>query len=154
MLSWLSNLDPNVVITALSFLAIGGKWLYHKVRGDQQKSLKDTLWPTIEGVVIKLAESPFVADTVRTKLTAAANEALGRIGVNRNSVTDALIAQLVDAGVTEVRKRVNARIAVEQLPARIEAMATAAQKMVDAFKPPANPTVPALGLDIEIVKPE
>ncbi len=159
MWTWLSHLDPNVAITALSILSLGGKWLYHKIRGDKQASLVEQLAPTIRGIVTKLAESPFVAETVREKLTKAAHEALGRLGIKRNALVDQVVAGLVDAGVTEVRERVANRLAAAALPAQLEAVASAASKVAEAFKVPAVRTVPVIGeglpgeFQVEIVKP-
>ncbi len=154
--AFLSKIDPELLVTVLSAVYIGGKWVFHKIKGDKQKSLKDTLWPSIEGVIIKLAESEFVVTTVREKLTKAAYEALGRAGIKKNAIVDAVIAQLVDAGVTEVRKRVEQRKAMAALPGQIEAMLKAAEAVKLSFVAPApeKRTVPTLleGLPGEVVR--
>lgn len=147
-MEWLKDtITPGNITLALTAIT----WLWHKVRGEKHASVADTVWAVLEGVAIKLAESDNTVAVIRDKLTAAAWEGLSRIGVKKTSATIAIVNKVVERGVSEVRKRVLER---KQLEAQIMASLSATEGVGAAFKPPANPTVPPLGLNIEIVKPE
>jgi hypothetical protein len=133
-------IDPNAVIVAVSLLSSVATWLYHKVRGDKHESVSDALGSTIEGVVLKVAESDDDIATIRTKLTIAAEQGLSRLGVKHSAATDFIIAQLVERGVTEVRKRVLAR---KQLESAVADLATKAGSVTTTG--PATSTVPVIG---------
>lgn len=154
MIDVLSKLNPDLLVLLGTLAA----WAYHKIRGDKTESLKDTLWHSLEGVAIKLAESDDAMATARDKLTAAAWQALGRLGVKRSKATEAIVAALVDRGVTEVRKRLLERKQLEaQIAARLGTVAAKAGGVLDAFTP--KGTLPKLGeglegeFQVEVVKP-
>lgn len=156
-MEFISKLDPNLIAVLFTVVTTVGGWIYHKAKGDKQEGIGDALWDALEGKVIALAESEEAASVVRSKLLVAANEALQRMGMKPNAITDAIMLKLVERGVTEVRKRVLDRknaAAAAQLPAQLQALLDLAAKLPKTFEPPANPTVPPLGLDIEIVQPE
>lgn len=152
----LKLLTDNPDLLVLIGTALG--WLYHKVRGDKQASLKDTLWHSLEGVAIKLAERDDAMAFARDKLTAAAWQALSRLGVKRSKATESIVAALVDRGVTEVRKRLLERKQLEaKLAAQLGTVAAKAGGVLDAFTP--KGTLPKLGeglegeFQVEVVKP-
>lgn len=151
--SYLSQIDPNWLLAIAGGALTIGRWLSAKVRGEKTASAKDALWPIVEGLVVKLAESEFVVDTVRKKLTIGAYEGLARIGIKRSPMIEGIVSELVERGVSEVRKRVANRKAAAELPAQLEALAKAAEavKAATVAKPG---EVPVLGLNIEYVKPE
>lgn len=156
MWAFLAQLDPNLVLAVLTGVGTVATWLYRKARGQKVDSLKDTLWHALEGVAIKLAESDATVETARSKLTAAAWEMLGRIKVPRNALSEMLVSEAVERGVTEVRKRILAKknaAAASVLPAQLQALLDLAGQLPKAFTPPTNPTVPRLDIDVEIVKP-
>ncbi len=158
-MEFLSKLDPNLVAVLITAVTTVGGWLWKKAKGEKQADITDALWDALEGKVIALAESEETASAVRSKLIVAANEALARMGMKQNAITDAIMLKLVERGVTEVRKRILARKNAEaaaQLPAQIQALIDLAAKLPKSFEPPPEDkrTVPTLGLDIEIVKPE
>lgn len=138
----LSKLDPNTLVVVGSLLSAGATWLYHKVKGDKKESTEDALWAVIEGNALKLAESDETVDSIRAKLTTAAEEALQRFGLKKSVAMNILVAQLVDHGITEVRKRVLER---KQLAAKLFAMAAQASAVALSFDPPTNPSIPKLG---------
>ncbi len=148
MLEWLKD---NVSGDALALLLAVATWAYHKVKGDKTESVKDIAWNALRGVAIKLAESDETVGVVREKLTAAAWAALARAGVKKSGALEGIVSAVVDRGVSEVRERVLQR---KQLEAKLMATLSSASDMSKAFTPPTNPTVPPLGLNIEIVKPE
>ncbi len=148
MLEWLKD---NVSGDALALLLAVATWAYHKVKGDKTESVKDIAWNALRGVAIKLAESDETVGVVREKLTAAAWAALSRAGVKKSKALEGIVSAVVDRGVSEVRERVLQR---KQLEAKLMATLSSASDVSKAFTPPANPTVPPLGLNIEIVKPE
>lgn len=156
-MEFLSKLDPNLVAVLFTVVTTVGGWIYHKAKGDKQESIQDALWHILEGNAMKLAESDTAVEVVRMKLKSAAQEGLERLGLKRNAVTDMIIAKLVERGVTEVRAQIRERKNAEAaaaLPAQLQALLALAEKLPKSFDPPANPTVPPLGIDIEIVKPE
>ncbi len=138
----LSKIDPNVVIVAGSLLSAFGSWLWAKIRGEQHAGLSEAIWPIVEGVALKLAESQPTADLAREKLTAAAWAGLARMGIKRSTLVEGIVAKLVERGVTEVRKRVTALVNAQ----RLDTMLTSAAAVRDALTPPAVPTVPPLEL--------
>lgn len=152
IIAYLSQIDPNYLLLVATGAVTIGRWVVHKINGDKQASLQDTLWPIIEGLVIKLARDPFVVETVRSKLTNGAYEALERVGIKRSPLVEGIVNGLVDRGVTEVRKRVEQREAMAALPGQLEAIAKSAEAVRDALKP--KGTVPALldGLPGDVVR--
>lgn len=155
-MDFLSKLDPNLVAVLFTAITTVGGWLYRKAKGEKQEDITGALWHALEGKVIAIAEANIdtTASAIRARLITAANEALERMGIKPNKLTDAIMLKLVERGVTEVRKRIEARKAALRLEAGILSTASQAAAVSDAFTPPANPTVPPLGLNIEIVKPE
>lgn len=149
----LSKLDPNLVLTLITLAGSLVTWLYKKAKGEKQADITDALWAALEGKAIALAESEETATVLREKLTKAAHEALARMGMKRNAIVDAVVAKLVERGVSEVRKRILAKKNAAKLEAQILATATQAAAVTGAFTPPANPTVPRLEMDVEIVQP-
>jgi hypothetical protein len=133
-----------------ALLGLGAVWLYRKIRGESTADIKARLWPALDGVAWKLAGNDFVVAIVRQKLEHAAIEGLERLGLKRNRIANAIIAELVERGVTEVRQRVQRR---KELEAQISALAGRAAKVRDAFSPPVEPTVPKLEMDVEVVQP-
>ncbi len=153
MWAFLSKIDPDLVVTIVSILGAGATWLYRKAKGEKQADITSSLWRAMEGSVLKLAETHLAptATFLRDKLTVAAYEALGRMGVKKNAVVDAIVAKLVEQGVTEVRKRIAALKNARDL----EKVLTDASKVTTAAPKPGLPgEVPVLGLNIEYVKPE
>lgn len=122
MWDFVTKLDPNVVLTVLSGLGTVGGWLWSKIRGDQKQSLRDALWPIIEGNAIKLAENEFAIQVVRLKLERAAQEGLARMGLKPNRITTAIVQELVERGVTEVRNRILERRKLAALEAQLTGM--------------------------------
>jgi hypothetical protein len=144
----LSKLDPNLVLTLVTLAGSLVTWLYHKAKGDKQADITDALWAALEGKVIALAESEEVASVIRSKLIVAANEALARMGIKSNAVTDAILLKLVERGVTEVRKRVIAKKTARELDSMLSSAAAV------RFDKPSGATIPKLDIDVEIAKPE
>lgn len=150
--SFLSQIDPNWLIAVAGGVLTVGRWLAAKVRGEKTASAKDALWPIVEGLVVKLAESEFVVEKVRAALEKGAYEGLGRLGIKRSPMIEGIVAELVERGVSEVRKRVANRKAAQELPAQLESLAKAAEavKAATVAKPG---EVPVLGYTVEYVKP-
>lgn len=153
-----SELNPNVIVVSIVTMLLGALW--NRIRGkkDQQIDVTDALWNALKGYVIKLAESDFVIDTVRTKLTTAAEEALVRMKVPRNAITDLVVAKLVERGISEVRERILERKQLEaKIAAQLGTVAAKAGGVLDAFTP--KGTLPKLGeglegeFVVEVVKP-
>jgi hypothetical protein len=136
----LSKLDPNVVVVVGSLLTTALGWLWAKIRGEKHAGLSEAIWPIVEGVAIKLAESEATVDFVREKLTAAAWQGLERMKIKRSAIVEVIVAKLVERGVTEVRKRALALKASRDLEATL---ASAAAVRVDAPAP--GPRVPVIG---------
>jgi hypothetical protein len=125
----LLKMNPELLLTLITFAGTVGRYLIDKIQGEKTASLKDKIWPVIEGTVLKLAGNEFVVATVRVKLEKAATDGLARMGIKKNRVVDAIVQELVEKGVTEVRKLVEARL----LPSRAAALETGAAKVVAAF---------------------
>lgn len=153
MWAFLSKIDPDLLVALVAGISTVGTWLYNKAKGKKQEDITDALWGALEGSVIKLAETHLAptATVLREKLTAAAYEALGRMGVKKNAVVDAIVAKLVERGVSEVRKRIAALKNARELEA---VFARAASVTTAPPKKGLPGEVPVLGIEVEIVKPE
>ncbi len=143
-MEFLSKLDPNLVAVLITAVTTVGGWLYRKAKGEKQEDITDALWHALEGKVIAIAESNVEsgAALIRERLTKAAYEALERMGMKKSPLVDAIVAKLVERGVTEVRKR----IAALKNARTLDAMLASAAAVRDALTPPAVPTVPPLEL--------
>jgi hypothetical protein len=125
----LLKMNPELLLTLITFAGTVGRYLVAKIKGEKQASIRDQLWPIVEGNVLKLAQSEFVVLTVRNKLEKAAQDGLLRLGLKRNAITDAIVIELVEKGVTEVRKLALART----LPKQAENLASDAAKVAAKF---------------------
>jgi hypothetical protein len=124
MWEYLSRIDPNVVFGVIS--TIGGL-LWHKSSGNKAANLRDTLWAIVEGNALKLAESATTIADARSRLAKAAQDGLGRLGLKRSAAVDKIVADLVERGLTEIRKRIIQR--------QLAGLAKATEGVVGAFAP-------------------
>ena len=144
----LSHLD-----TIIAAAGIVGGFIWHKLRGDQTDSVRATLKALVQGVVhdeVGDLDDPAVEAKVRDFVAKRAKAYLAEHKVT-GTLADLLVKEAIEIGVAELKRMISTQTALAEA---VSDMADKAQKVVDAFKPPANPTVPKLDLNIEVVKPE
>lgn len=142
MLDWLGKIDPNVVVGIVSALVA---WLYHKARGDKQQDLRDLVYGTIAAEVHRIVDSPELHDKARALLFDAAWKGLDLLKVPKNATTNLLVSAAVETGMAELARL----LAQKAIPKQLDAVADGVAAAVDAFTPPAKPTVPPLDIVVE-----
>lgn len=136
MLSWLSHIDPNTVL-ALATLVVG--WVYHRVRGDSQASLLDSLKSLGAQVVHLLVTDPTITsqtnlDTIKLRARSYLLELAGKAGIPDNSLTDAIVTQIVEQIVAKALAELRSIDATPNLR-QIAETATSTLKVLQQFQP-------------------
>ncbi len=103
MLTWLTKLDPNTVVGALTLLASVAAALWHKAKGDTHDTWADTFEALGRQLAHDVLANPALAtpaaalggqvrDYVTRELWAAAQ----RIGIPKTAATSAMVAAVVE----------------------------------------------------------
>lgn len=145
-------------VTAITGIVIAlATWGYHKIKGDKQASLADTAsdlaYQALHVAVVTVESN---IDELRAKATDYVWRALGRLNIPRNAVSEVIVAQVIEAGITEALAEAKAHDRAVQI-----AWGKSAGAILDTIpadidsigKPPKNPTIEPLGLDIEYREP-
>ena len=130
LLTWLASPSGAVVTSVLATLAT---WTYHKIRGDAQASIEDTMRGVGKQIVDALVKS---GDLTAAALTARAKtlmaSAMNALHVPDNPLTNqlamAVVQHAVGDALDEIRKLTGANVALQQ------AVAVAAAMKVDMAK--------------------
>ncbi len=149
MWDWLSKIDPNAVVTLVG-LAAGLIW--HRSSSAGQAANTSGLKSAIQDAFQKLLADPSLWSRARELLEQAAWEAATRLKVPRNSLTEALVAEVV----SELLSKLQALIVQHNLQKQWDALFAKLSQLPDAFKP-TNSDMPQLNLlqgdNVEIVQP-
>lgn len=150
-MDWLSKIDPNLIAGAIAaILAL------LKSRKDQgiQAYLAQAIKSALDRAVLDLIDRELTGDKARAELEAAAAAALARAGIKRNAVIDAMLHAAIEAALGRLESYLfRRRAGVAAFADATDKLADGAQKVLDAFTPSEEPTIPRLGLNIEVLDP-
>ncbi len=143
IISWLTQLDPNVVSTLVTVLISTGAFLYHKVRGDRTDSWGSVIDDIVTNLINETVGTIVTEDQIagfinkqRDRIEAMIWGVLTKRGIPRNALSESLVHAAIEKGTAELGTRIRNEIATRKLPDNMKSLADAAQKVLDAFKPP------------------
>ncbi len=138
-MSFLSKLDPNVVMTWGGIFLSGLAWLYHKAKGDKTASARDIL----DSLVVQVINAPGVnLDNVKDRVELAARTALKKMGL-KGAIVETLVHEFVEYGSAELHKR------YDLIDKQLQEMVKKTIDVTGAFTPPTTSTVPTLNITVE-----
>ncbi len=144
----MKDLDPNLVAGLVTLIGAFGTWLWRKARGEKQLDLSELLDEAITAEVVDAIDDRDTLESIHGRLERAAAKLGTKLGVKLPS---GIVRLAIAWGEVEFRKLAKAReaqqVAARELPAKLEAMAEAAEKVAGAFE--AKGAIPKLDITVE-----
>lgn len=135
-MDWLSNLDPNLVIGAVTALL---SVLGIRKANEKQANVSDALTSALRGAVIRLSQALDGTDAYfRAELDKAANKLLAQFGVKRSKSIDILVRAAIEAAMAELDERLD-KLRLAAIDKALGAVADGAKKVADEFDAKTNP---------------
>lgn len=141
----LSKLDPNLLLGVITLLGSLAGWAWKRARGEKTASITEVLTAAIKQEAARLLRGEEPLEKARDAMRWAATAALERIGVTPSKAVDLLVNVAIEKGLAELAERLHV------LERGVAALPGAFQGVVDAFTPPAQPTIPPLRAEFEVV---
>lgn len=139
--------DINAIVAGLIASLVTGAvaWVVGKVRGKNVPTWRVMLEAAFDHELVESIDQHLSAAATRFKLEDAAWVVLARAKAPKNAITKALVAEAVELGVAEFRRRLRNRAienAAKALPGKLDELHRATQGVAEAFESPKQPVSP------------
>lgn len=104
-MDWLTKIDPNNVLFALSVFGTLGTWVYHKIRGEKTDSFSSIIGHVMDNFIAELMDQYVPTEDVTAYLKKARDyieervwTVLSKRGVPRIPLTESLVHSAIEKG--------------------------------------------------------